>query len=66
MIESELFGHERAFTGATSMKRGQFEQADGGTLFLGEIGDTGLSTQAKVLTLKAAVYASWWNQIDEG
>ncbi len=50
LIESELFGHEKgSFTGATSMKRGQFEQADGGTLFLDEIGDMSLSTQAKVL-----------------
>ncbi len=50
LIESELFGHERgSFTGATSMKRGQFEQADGGTLFLDEIGDMSLNTQAKVL-----------------
>ena len=50
LIESELFGHERgAFSGATTLKRGQFEQADGGTLFLDEIGDMSLSTQAKVL-----------------
>jgi two-component system, NtrC family, nitrogen regulation response regulator NtrX len=50
LIESELFGHEKgSFTGATSMKRGQFEQADGGTLFLDEIADMSLSTQAKVL-----------------
>ena len=50
LIESELFGHERgAFTGATSMKRGQFEQADRGTLFLDEIGDMTLNTQSKVL-----------------
>src|SRR6184192_2742701 len=50
LIESELFGHERgSFTGATTMKRGQFEQADGGTLFLDEIADMSLSTQAKVL-----------------
>jgi two-component system nitrogen regulation response regulator NtrX len=50
LIESELFGHERgAFSGATTMKRGQFEQADGGTLFLDEIADMSLSTQAKVL-----------------
>jgi two-component system nitrogen regulation response regulator NtrX len=50
LIESELFGHEKgSFTCATSMKRGQFEQADGGTLFLDEIGDMSLSTQAKVL-----------------
>ena len=50
LIESELFGHEKgSFTGATSMKRGQFEQADGGTLFLDEIADMSLATQAKVL-----------------
>lgn len=50
LIESELFGHERgAFTGADSAKRGRFEQADGATLFLDEIGDMSLSTQAKVL-----------------
>ena len=50
LIESELFGHEKgSFTGATSMKRGQFEQADGGILFLDEIADMSLSTQAKVL-----------------
>ena len=50
LIESELFGHERgAFSGATTMKRGQFEQADGGTLFSDEIADMSLSTQAKVL-----------------
>jgi two-component system nitrogen regulation response regulator NtrX len=50
LIESELFGHERgSFTGATTMKRGQFEQADGGTLFLDEVGDMSLNTQAKVL-----------------
>ena len=50
LIESELFGHERgSFSGATSLKRGQFEQADGGTLFLDEIGDMSFNTQAKVL-----------------
>ncbi len=50
LIESELFGHERgAFTGATSTKRGKFELADGGTIFLDEIGDMSLPTQAKVL-----------------
>ena len=50
LIESELFGHEKgSFTGAISMKRGQFEQANGGTLFLDEIGDMSFSTQAKVL-----------------
>jgi DNA-binding NtrC family response regulator len=50
LIESELFGHERgAFTGAVARKRGLFEQADGGTIFLDEIGDMILSAQAKVL-----------------
>jgi len=50
LIESELFGHERgAFTGATARKRGHFEVADGGTIFLDEIGDMTPSAQAKVL-----------------
>lgn len=50
LIESELFGHEKgAFTGAASQKRGKFELADGGTIFLDEIGDMSLATQAKVL-----------------
>jgi two-component system nitrogen regulation response regulator NtrX len=50
LIESELFGHVRgAFTGAVADKRGKFEIADGGTIFLDEIGDMSLKTQAKVL-----------------
>jgi len=50
LIESELFGHEKgAFTGATEKKSGKFEQADGGTIFLDEIGDMSLKTQSKVL-----------------
>jgi DNA-binding NtrC family response regulator len=50
LIESELFGHERgAFTGAVAKKRGLFEIADSGTIFLDEIGDMSLSAQAKVL-----------------
>lgn len=50
LIESELFGHEKgSFTGATSMKRGKFELADKGTIFLDEIADMSLATQAKVL-----------------
>ena len=50
LIESELFGHEKgSFTGATGMKRGKFELAHGGTIFLDEIGDMSLATQAKVL-----------------
>lgn len=52
LIESELFGHEKgAFTGATSQKKGRFDQADGGTLFLDEIGDMSLRTQAKILRI---------------
>jgi two-component system, NtrC family, nitrogen regulation response regulator NtrX len=50
LIESELFGHVRgAFTGAVADRQGRFELADGGTIFLDEIGDMSLKTQAKVL-----------------
>ena len=50
LIESELFGHVRgAFTGAVADKPGRFEQAHGGTIFLDEIADMSLKTQAKVL-----------------
>ncbi|MBQ7389440.1 MAG: sigma-54-dependent Fis family transcriptional regulator [Paludibacteraceae bacterium] len=50
LIESELFGHEKgAFTSAIKQRIGKFEQADGGTIFLDEIGDMALSAQAKVL-----------------
>ena len=50
LIESELFGHEKgAFSGATSKKRGKFELANNGTIFLDEIGDMSLKTQAKIL-----------------
>jgi two-component system nitrogen regulation response regulator NtrX len=50
LIESELFGHVRgAFTGAVADKPGRFEQANGGTIFLDEIADMSLKTQAKVL-----------------
>ncbi len=52
LIESELFGHEKgSFTGATGSRRGKFDQADGGILFLDEIGDMSLVTQAKILRI---------------
>ena len=50
LIESELFGHEQgAFTSAVATRKGKFELAEGGTIFLDEIGDMSLSAQAKVL-----------------
>ena len=50
LFESELFGHERgAFTSAIKQRKGKFEQASGGTLFMDEIGDMSLAAQAKVL-----------------
>jgi Nif-specific regulatory protein len=50
LLESELFGHERgSFTGATTMRKGRFELANGGTIFLDEIGDLPIALQPKIL-----------------
>ena len=50
IVESELFGHEKgSFTGAVQLRKGRFEEADGGTIFLDEVGELSLAAQAKLL-----------------
>jgi Nif-specific regulatory protein len=50
ILESELFGHEKgSFTGATQLRKGRFEEADGGTIFFDEVGELSLGVQAKLL-----------------
>jgi Nif-specific regulatory protein len=52
IVESELFGHEKgSFTGAAALRKGRFEMADGGTIFLDEVGELSLQTQAKLLRI---------------
>lgn len=73
-IDSELFGHEKgAFTGAVASRKGYFEEADGGTIFLDEVAELPMTTQARLLRVlkpvstsksdprwfKAPIYASW-------
>jgi len=70
LVESELFGHERgAFTGATASRPGVFEQADGGTLLIDEVGDLELSLQPKLLRALERnevrrVGGSRWHRVD--
>ena len=67
LIESELFGYERgAFTGAAQQRKGKFELASGGTIFLDEIGDMNPVTQAKVLRALRIGRSSGWAGRNDG
>ena len=63
-IDSELFGHEKgAFTGATDSRKGYFEVADGGTIFLDEVAELPLPTQVRLLrVLETGEYIKWDHQ----
>ncbi len=69
LLESELFGHEKgAFTGAQYRKKGKFEIAEGGTVFLDEIGDISLKTQTDLLRVlqEREIVRVGGNQTDQG
>jgi len=62
LLESELFGHERgSFSGAVAQRIGKFEQANGGTIFLDEIGEMDLSLQAKILRVCGSCSNARWS-----
>ena len=66
LIQSELFGHERgAFTSAIFRRRGKFEQANGDSLFLDEIGDKPLSNQPKILRVLQERSFQWVGDEDK-